>query len=362
MLNISNRDVHHPNSGLPCAISGSRMPSSMLRQRVHDELLGFAWSQWAQLGVLAEFSHRDRWAADPEALLAFTLPIARRDPRLFDEVLDWLRANGRFLSLQRLRAIAHDPEARSLARAAVAWAATYNPALRSWARRTDAVSPAAPEVLFRIEQEGAFIGEPDPTFLRFGWRRPRAEPSGKSQPPDLSAPISFAFRLRLALGLGVRAEIVRVLLTSGYPELTAREIADWVAFSKRNVNEGLNDLADAGLLAASWRGRERSVRIDRQRWATFLGLGVEELPRFVDWVRLLPALLAILRWLDEDASLERTAYLRESAARRLLDALRPDLALAGVSLPEDRGARGPGFWRVFDEAVAASLRVLRPSP
>lgn len=336
------------------------MQTSALRQRVCDELLGFAWSQWAQLGVLAEFGRRDQWAADPEALLAFTLPIARRDPRLFDEVLDWLRANGRFLSLQRVRAVARDPEARSLARAAIAWAATYNPALRSWARRTDAAPSASSDVLFRIDGEEAFVGEPDPIFLRFGWKRPRVEPSGKSQPPDLSAPINFAFRLRLALGLGVRAEIVRVLLTSGHPELTAREIADWVAFSKRNVNEGLNDLVDADLLTASWRRRERSVRIDRERWAAFLGLGVWELPRFVDWVRLLPALLAILRWLDEDALLERTPYLRESAARRLLDELRPDLTVAGVSLPHDRGARGSTFWRVFEQSVAASLGVLSP--
>jgi DNA-binding transcriptional ArsR family regulator len=337
------------------------MQTSDLRQRLQEELLGFAWSQWAQLGILADASRRDRWAMDPEALLAFTLPLARSDPRLFDEVLDWVRENGGLLSLQRLKAIARDPEAWSLAQAALAWAAAYTPALRSWRLRRDVVEGVRAEVLFRIQGQEAYVGEPDPTFLRFGWKRSRAEPSGRSRAPDPAAPINFAFRLRLIFGIGVRAEVVRILLTTEHPELTAREIAEWAGFSKRNVNEGLNDLIAAGLLTASWRGRERSVRIDRARWASFLGVGVRELPRFVDWVRLLPALLTILRWLDDDATVERTEYLRESAARQLLDQVRPELVLAGIEVPEDRGARGPEFWRSFERTVTACLRVLRPA-
>jgi hypothetical protein len=33
---------------------------------------------------------REEHAADPEALLLFTFEVGRNDPRLFDEVLDWL--------------------------------------------------------------------------------------------------------------------------------------------------------------------------------------------------------------------------------------------------------------------------------
>ncbi len=337
------------------------MQSSGLRRRVGTELLAFAWSQWAQLGVLAEVTRRDRWAADPEALLAFTLQLARRDPRLFDEVLDWVRANGRLLSLQRLRAIAHDPETWSLAQATLAWAAVHNPLLRQWKRLAEGEARAPGVPLFRLGGEEAFVREPDPTFLRLGWVRPRAEPSGKSRPPDQAAPINLAFRLRLLFGIGVRAEVVRVLLTSPHPELTAREIAEWARFSKRNVSEGLNDLVAAGVLRSAWRGRERIAWTDRSRWASFLGLGLRDIPSFVDWPRLLPALLAILGWLEEDARIERSEYLRESSARQLLDRVRPELVLAGVEVPEDRGARGRGFWGLFERTVETSLRFLRAS-
>ena len=39
---------------------------------------------------------------DPEALLLATTSLGR-DPRLFDEVLDWLNTNGQFINLQRLQ-------------------------------------------------------------------------------------------------------------------------------------------------------------------------------------------------------------------------------------------------------------------
>jgi len=70
------------------------MRISDLRERVRIDLLEFAWSQWAQIGLAGEVTRTDGWAMDPEALLLFTLEIARRDPRLFDEVLDWLAEKG----------------------------------------------------------------------------------------------------------------------------------------------------------------------------------------------------------------------------------------------------------------------------
>jgi hypothetical protein len=42
------------------------------------------------MAVLGAPSGGSRWAQDPEALLISTLEVARDDPRLFDEVLDWL--------------------------------------------------------------------------------------------------------------------------------------------------------------------------------------------------------------------------------------------------------------------------------
>src|SRR5205807_386201 len=91
-----------------CGPSASRMPTSTLRTHVVDALLSFAWDEWAQLGVLAIPQRSSPWAQDPEALLVFTFEIARDDPRLFDEVLDWLAVNDSLVSTRRLRALCED--------------------------------------------------------------------------------------------------------------------------------------------------------------------------------------------------------------------------------------------------------------
>ena len=79
------------------------MPVSEIRDKVSRGLLDFAWRQWAQIGVSATIEGADQWAVDPEALILFTIGIARRDPRLFDEMLDWMAFNHELLSTQRLR-------------------------------------------------------------------------------------------------------------------------------------------------------------------------------------------------------------------------------------------------------------------
>jgi hypothetical protein len=70
------------------AFWGWTMPLSEIRDGVSQRLLDFAWRQWAQVGVSATVEGADHWAVDPEALILFTIGIARRDPRLFDETLD----------------------------------------------------------------------------------------------------------------------------------------------------------------------------------------------------------------------------------------------------------------------------------
>ncbi|MGH2573515.1 MAG: hypothetical protein ACRDGU_08570 [Actinomycetota bacterium] len=336
------------------------MQTSDLRQRVQATLIDFVWSQWVQMGVSGSTVRRDRWAADPEALLLFTVHAARRDPRLFDEVLDWLRLNGKLLSVQRLRNLAEaDDETPRLIGAALAWARSQNPTLRSRLPIDEAASAGEPKDLFLADGEALLAGTPDPIFLRFGYRRPRAKPSWKSQAPNPLAPINLAFRLRLAFGVGSRSEVLRYLLTTEHPEASTQQIAEATAFAKRNVSDILLGLADAGVVETRQRTNERVYWADRRRWAFLLGVGIRELPDFVDWIRLLTAIRIVLAWLDEDAKVERSDYLRSSEARRLLDRIRPDLLASGVDVADDRSV-GTEHWTALEETLERTLRKLRP--
>src|SRR6266576_4373203 len=131
--------IHPPGSRTFCAacslITEWTMQISRLRQKLQDHLAAFAWSQWGQMGVLAPSDRADEWVADPEALLLLTLEVCREEPRLFDEVLDWLLVNERLVSLHRLRNLAVDDDDRALAGAVIEW-------LGKWRRK----SPPPPQV------------------------------------------------------------------------------------------------------------------------------------------------------------------------------------------------------------------------
>ena len=77
---------------------------SATRDAFLGELRALVWEQWSQMGVSAPPpERREGRAADPEALLVLALHVGRHDPRLFDEILDWLARNLGVVSTQRLR-------------------------------------------------------------------------------------------------------------------------------------------------------------------------------------------------------------------------------------------------------------------
>ncbi len=216
------------------------------------------------------------------------------------------------------------------------------------------------EPLFPADGESLFVRQSDDTFAAHGFIRPLVESSFMSQAPDIGARINFAFRLRLLFGLGTRSEVVRYLLSTEHPEASTQQIAEATAFSKRNVSEALVALSDARLVETRWRGNERAYWTDPKRWTSLLGMGLRDLPVFVAWIPAFKALHAILMWLDEDAELDRSNYLRASDARQLMDRIRPGLLAAGVDLPDERGAHGADYWPVFVDTVEVALRSLRP--
>jgi hypothetical protein len=329
------------------------MRISALRKLVRDRLVDFAWSQWTQLGVSGDVTRQDAWAADPEALLLFGLEAGRSDPRLFDELLDWLLLNGRLLSVQRLRNLYVDDADLRLGEAVLAWAAKQGPAVRTQPRepkpRTYPLEP-----LFRTARSAQ---RTDETFLRFGLRRGPVRVKRLARLPDVELPIAFAFRLRHLFGPGSRAEVMRLLLTTPAHDVSALVVAEASAFAKRNVYDTLESLVSGGFVTAFTRGGERRYYLDRDRWAGLLGLDEQDLPRHRDWPQLLRAVRRLARWIEREDLDELSDYLLASEARTLVGEIRDDLLFAGVPVGDSR-APGAHYWPVFAEMVPAMLDAL----
>jgi hypothetical protein len=309
------------------------MLSSALKTSVEGALIRFAWEEWSQMGVLATGGAPRRWAQDPEALLLFTFEVGRSDPRLFDEVLDWLVTNEQLVSLRRLRSLAVDPEDKALGDAVIAWLGRQRPK----ARFASVARPASGEVLEHLFFDDRFpVAHVDDAFAEHGWLRPAVSGRSKSGPPDLEAPINLSFRLRHLLGLAARAEVVRLLFTMPNSGPTASTLARTAGYTKRNVHEALSSLEQADVIGAFRAGNELRYRIDHQRWAAFLNL--REPIEHVDWPPLLLSMRRVLRWLRSAVDGDLSDYLLSSSARDLLERIRPDLEEAGVEVPHRQRA------------------------
>jgi hypothetical protein len=334
------------------------MKAETLSAEVVTALQELAWNQWAQLGLSGAIPEaREERAADPEALLLFTLEIGRTDPRLFDEVLDWLALNEPLMSSHRLRSLCANPMDRALVDAALDWTAgVRRPKSRAAERVT--LGPAERQPLFPGHLR--LGGDLDPAFARHGFVRPPVKPSRKSQAPRLTTPINFAFRLRRMLGVGVRAEVIRALLTIRAPRLSGKVIAASAGFDQRNVREGLSQLHDAGVIALVSLADERYYSIDRGAWAALLGLdgGAPSIPFHHDWIQTHRALTQIVRWLQQPGLDELPPFVRASQARTLAEELTPDLRYAGVRTTPD-AAHGAAFWDDFVEITRAAIRTAR---
>jgi DNA-binding transcriptional ArsR family regulator len=325
------------------------MSVETFRAELTAKLRDFAWDQWSQMGVSgATPATRDRRVADPEALLLFTWEVGRHDPRLFDEVMDWLVLNESLISVQRLRNLCVDDMDRALVDGGLTWVARWRPRARLSAKARTDEGATSPQTLF--VGLSAPRGTLEPSFARVGLLRPDFEPSQKSQPPDYAAPINLAFRLRRFLGIGARAEAVRLLLTADAPRVTAGVVQASAGFARPNVREALAQLRDAGLAISSGVGQDVFYAIRRDDWARLLQISAEGIPEHRDWIQTLGPLRLVLRWLYDDGAESVSEYMRASEARALLERVEPDLRFAGFPV-EGRAVRGAAFWDEFVHTI-----------
>jgi hypothetical protein len=306
------------------------MPVSKPRDDFETALVDFLWDEWGQMGVSAHTKRRDTWATDPEALLLLTFEVGRGEPRLFEEVLDWMLVNERLLSVQRLRNLIVDDEDRRLVEAVLGWLGQNRRRARLKAKAGDA---GKPQPFFRDSH--LRVSDPDPAFLTQGFVKSRSEPSGKSQTPNLVLPINLAFRLRLLLGVSVRAEVARVLLATDTPWMNAQALARSTAYAKRNVQGAATSLASAGFVYSHSIGNENLFEAS-PRWPDFLS--VDHLPELKDWPQIFGGLRRILRWLVDPVNQDLSEYMLLSKARTLIEGIEADLRFAGVA------PSTPGEW------------------
>lgn len=285
---------------------------------LREFLLDFLWAQWTSLGLPGNVHARKAWVIDPEAVIAAGLDLGRYDPRLFDGIASWMRLYGRLVDAKRLRALLSQsqPDVRAAAAALADILAKDGRSLK-WA------SIAAVEVggqavpFFRKpngQEEGVF-GTHDPVFFNRGLRRPAVEWRLDTGPLPASGWPGLRLRMRALFGIGVRADVLTVLLAvhRSHP----RMIGALVDAAPRSVSEVAAEMKDAGVLETRKEGRKILYSIRKSDALAALA-DVKDIPppAWVDWPRLLSGLCSLVR-LPED---ERFRKANEAMQRsRVLD-------------------------------------------
>lgn len=239
------------------------------------------WQQWADLGGTATGGETRRRLIDPEALLLASEALAPRERRLQEVLYMWVRQHADVLSAQRLTNLAnrsgtlprHDP-------AAIAVIAMQGPNGHRWKKLAGTQPPAAPSSL----------------HLR-------------SVPPlGLSAPSTAMVRLRLAMGVGVKADALTYLLGT-HEWRSVQEVTRATGYTKAGVRRSLDELAEARFIESedgvAWHARRaRNYRADPKLFRTLLGFGNMS-PAWGFFRERFDFVVHLSQWMDDDNGMQR---------------------------------------------------------
>ncbi len=338
------------------------------RNEFSERVLNFVWGQWCQIGVAGSATRKGQWVIDPEPLLAFTTEVARHDARMFDEVLDWLVKNGRWINTQRLSTIVkQDRIGDSTVIGAIAsWMSGQDKSMkwRGMSRRMVATGQKRSEALF-IAQSGVpagAAGQPEEHFERYGLLRGPIHPRGMTKTVNMKDPLNVMFKSRAAFGIGIRADVMAYLVTTdgGY----ARRIAGILGYNHMRVTEVLAGIAEAGMVTVHSAGRTKHYRADREKWQSVLLPEWSGVSRWVNWRSLTRGLTTIWRevWALDDARAD--AYVFSSKMRKAMQAAKDDLQGCGINftIEDDKTYLAEAYLPVFINNLDSIMVALEGRP
>jgi len=312
------------------------------RELYLENILTFLWRQWSALGVAGGARAEEKWVIDPEALLIFSIRITRYEPRLFDEILDWLVLNGKWVDIQRLRGILKrkDETTKRLISAVACYVSDKSKTNgRKWKAlgSLNKKKPDSPDEMLFMSKNG----QPYPKarhvssiFKEYGFIREDFSLRAMTKPVLVNPESSIRFLLRAVFGIGSRAECVLYLLTheAGHPN----EIANAIGVSTRAAQDTLIELAESDLVLTRIKGKRKiEYWLSQERWWEFLfGMNFEDIkkPVWLDWISLYSALMNVWNILNEIEKSE-SDYMRSSKLREAMEAISLEFEKSRLVLP-----------------------------
>jgi hypothetical protein len=249
------------------------------------------WRQWSALGGMTSARTRATSLVDPEALVLMSLTLEADEPRLGDVLVDWALRNSELLSVQRMGNLADRYPKLTRARlhgfARIAWNEGKD---HRWKK---------------------LAGGEAVDLTRRG-NKPRAVRALAIEPAALIV------RLRLAFGIGIKADLLAYLLGTeheAWADVSAITAA--TGYTVAAVRKAARDLTEARFIE-TMAGARAEYRAPRDGWRALLG--VTHMPVWRNWNEPFAFVAALLDWATASAGRPLTPYVLESTGRDLLEA------------------------------------------
>jgi hypothetical protein len=277
-----------------------------------------AWTQWSTLGFAAPSAGVQPGHAivDPEALLLASLAFDKDERRLERVLWSWLDSGVRLLSASRMANLVSDYPG---------WMA---------------------ERVGRFAADAVAAGDPRWKRMAGKARASGRAPAGRGVAAAATMPLrdrtTLLLRLRLAFGVGIKADALTYLVARQGLRATVREMASDLGYFDRAVRRAVEDLAAARFVTMEATSPV-SFRVDVKPWQALLGFAKDREPLWRNWRELYAIVVGILEW---GAVADRAGWTPYVAASRLRDAfesLEPMLQRASVGERPDWGSP-PDRW------------------
>ena len=294
------------------------------KDQFQEQIFDFLWRQWSVLGVAGTVKPKDNRIIDPEALLLFSLSVCRYEPRLFDEIIDWLFQNGNFINVQRLQQIQRKYEFNSGPQvSAFAELLAKKSSYRlKWSGLSKKYYQKEKEPLF-FDSKGNALPYPaeedaNSEFLSHGLQRGQINLRGYSQAFDLQSPACLLLRLRALLGINARAEILCLL--ASVKEIHPSEAARQTGYYQKTIQTTLTEMALSGVILTRSSKKEKFYRLKPGVLDGLLKSNGESAQWF-NWPPLLRAVEILWKRLRELSGQEIDSLLLSSELKKLMSSV-----------------------------------------
>jgi len=198
-----------------------------LREHLVATALEVVWRQWHTVGAAAGVTKPATSLVDPEALVLMTLALLDDEPRLADILHDWMRLNSRSISTQRIGNLSEELPTSTQ---------------RALGMLASQVVSIAKDARWRAVATH---------YLADGTMPPmKSSPKSRAVEHAFDLAPALLLKLRLGLGVGVKADALGFLLGTGGAWASIPVIAAAIGYTSAGIRRAVDDLADAHFVAA----------------------------------------------------------------------------------------------------------------